>query len=76
MTEKDILLSINKRLEVIVNLLLERPIADNEKMVLRGQIKKLHSLGLQPKAIGEILGKTNTYVSKEITGLKKGKMKK
>ncbi len=73
MSEKDILLSINKRLEVIVNLLLERPSAGEKKVVLREQISKLHSLGLAPKEIGGILGKTNTYINKEISGLKKAK---
>lgn len=69
--EKDILLSINKRLEVIVNLLLQQQAKDGRGRTLREQIQLLHSAGLKPKEIAEILGKSSVHVNKELTGLRK-----
>ncbi len=40
-------------------------------MPLKQQVEVLNKLGLKPKEIAEILGKTNTHVSKELTGIRK-----
>jgi len=40
-------------------------------MSLRQQIETLSNLGLRPKEIAEILGKSGTHVSKELSGLRK-----
>lgn len=69
--EKDLLLSINKRLEVIVNLLLQQPAEHGKVRILRDQIHLLHRSGLKPKEIAEILGKSALHVNKEISGLRK-----
>jgi CRP-like cAMP-binding protein len=66
-----ILLSINKRLEVIVNLLLQQKTKDGMGRTLQEQIQLLHGAGLKPKEIAEILGKSPAHVNKELTGLRK-----
>jgi hypothetical protein len=61
--------STNKLLRVIVALLLRRK--DEEILTLRQQIEILNDLGLKPAEIGEILGRTNTYINKELSGIRK-----
>lgn len=67
--EKNGVDSTNKLLKVIVALLLRQ----NEEMSLREQIGILSSLALKPVEIAEILGRTNTYVNKELSGIRKNK---
>jgi hypothetical protein len=40
---------------------------------LKQQIEILHDLGLRPAEIAEILGRTNTYINKELSGLRKSR---
>jgi len=61
--------STNRLLKVIVALLLRR--SEGETATLREQITVLDSLGLKPAEIADILGRSNTYVSKELTGIRK-----
>lgn len=69
--ETTLLSSINKRLEVIINLLLQQPVSEADVRTVREQVQLLHAAGLKPKEIAEILGKTSVYVNKEISGLRK-----
>jgi len=61
--------STNKLLRVIVALLLRQK--NKETYTLRDQIKILSELGIKPVEIAEILGKTNSYINKELSGLRK-----
>ncbi len=65
--------STNKLLRVIVALLLRRK--DEQILTLRQQIEILHDLGIRPAEIAEILGRTNTYINKELSGIRKSRKK-
>ncbi len=72
--DKNQLDSTNKLLKVIVALLLKRK--DPETLTLRQQIEILSNLAMKPAEIAEILGRSNTYVNKELTGIRKGRKSK
>jgi hypothetical protein len=40
---------------------------------LRQQIATLDDLGLRPSEIAEILGRTGTYINKELSGIRKSR---
>ena len=63
--------STNKLLRVIVALLLRR--RDEYTLTLRQQIEILANLGMKPAEIAEILGRTNTYINKELSGIRKSR---
>jgi hypothetical protein len=67
--DKDTLESTNKLLRVIVALLLRGK--SDEPLNLRQRIEILADLSLKPAEIAEILGRTNTYVNKELSGIRK-----
>jgi hypothetical protein len=70
--DKNTLESTNKLLKVIIALLLR----GSEKVPkLRQQIEALADLGLKPVEIADILGRTNTYVNKELFGIRKSRKK-
>ena len=69
--DKNTLESTNKLLRVIVALLLKRKDADT--LTLRQQIETLNDLGLKPLEIAEIIGRTNTYINKELSELRKSR---
>lgn len=69
--DKSLLASINKRLEVIINILLQQPGPEAGARKVREQVQLLHTAGLKPKEIAEILGKSSVYVNKEISSLRK-----
>lgn len=69
--DKITLESTNKLLRVIVALLLRR--REEQPLTLRQQIEVLDSLGLKPVEIAEILGRTNTYINKELSGIRKNR---
>lgn len=66
----DVQESTNQLLRVIVALLMKD--ADGLKKQ-RQQIEFLDQAGLKPSEIAKIIGRTNTYVSKELTGIRKSK---
>ncbi len=67
--ETETLKSIDKTLKAILSILVaDRP--DNP-LKLREQVLRLHTLGLRPKEISEIVGRSNTYVSKELSQMRK-----
>jgi hypothetical protein len=67
---------INKRLGVMIALLLRSIPATGEKMSLHDQVDLLSELGMRPKDIAEILGRTPGYVTKELATIRKSKKKK
>jgi len=69
--DKNELQSTDKLLRVIVALLLRRK--DEKTLTLRQQIEILSDLGIKPAEIAEILGRTNTYINKELSGIRKGR---
>jgi len=70
-SEQKLLEDIKKRLEVIICLLFQSRPLDSEEISLREQIRLLHDFGLKPKEISEILERSNTYVNKELSELRK-----
>ncbi len=66
--------STNKLLRVIVALLLKRK--DTDTLTLRQQIEILNDLGLKPLEIAEILGRSNIYINKELSELRKSRKQK
>jgi len=69
--DKYTLESTNKLLRVIVALLLRRK--DEQSLTLRQQIEILDDLGIKPAEIGEILGRANTYINKELSVIRKNR---
>jgi hypothetical protein len=69
--DKNGLQSTNKLLRVIVALLLRR--RDEQTLTLRQQIEILNDLGIKPVEIAEILGRNNTYINKELSGIRKSR---
>lgn len=72
--DKNTLESTNKLLRVIVALLLRRK--DEQTLTLRQQIEILNDLGIKPTEISEIIGRTNTYINKELFELRKSRKRK
>jgi hypothetical protein len=71
---KDTQESTNRLLRVIVALLLRRK--DEDTLTLRQQIEILNDLGLKPLEIAEILGRSNIYINKELSELRKSRRQK
>ncbi len=69
--DKDEQKSTNRLLRVIIALLLRRK--DEDTLTLRQQIEILNDLGLKPLEIAEILGRSNTYINKELSDLRKSR---
>jgi hypothetical protein len=65
--------STNRLLRVMIALLLRRK--DEQTPSLKRQIEILSDLNLRPSEIAEILGRTSTHISKELSGLRKGRRK-
>ena len=68
--------AINKNLEVIIALLLRRTAPPDDAPTARQQIATLESLGVRPKDVARILGKTESYVNKELATIRKGRATK
>jgi hypothetical protein len=66
---------LNKRLGVVISLLL-RMLPQDGGTSLKEQVRILDDLGMRPRDIAEILGRTQPHINKELTGLRKKKNKK
>lgn len=73
---KELSKSINKKLEVIIALLLQLRLQTLEKPLLRDQIKALVDLSLEPKEIAGILSRSNNFINKELSQIRKKGVKK
>jgi hypothetical protein len=71
MPQNSDVIELNKRLGVIIALLLRSMPKSGDSLSLRDQVQLLSELGIRPKDIADILGRTPTYVSKELTTLRK-----
>lgn len=70
MDEKTNIVSIDRKLSIVISLLMR--IANNgSNPTLKDQIEELYSFGLKSTEIAGILSKKVSYISKELTGLKK-----
>jgi hypothetical protein len=67
--------ALTRRLGVVIALLLRTIPKSSDGISLRDQIQQLADLGVRPKDIAEILGRSQTYVNKELVSLRKGKGK-
>lgn len=63
--------STNRLLMVIIALLLRRK--EEHHLTLRQQIETLNGLGMRASEIAEILGKNVSYITKELSDIKKKK---
>ena len=71
--ENDSTQSTNRLLKVIISVLLRGK--EEVPLTLRQRIEILADLKLKPAEIAEILGRTNTYVNKELSGIRKSRKK-
>jgi DNA-directed RNA polymerase specialized sigma24 family protein len=63
--------SIDRKLGVIIALLMRMKDAEAVSPALREQVWTLYELGLKPTEIAQILGRSSSYVNKELTGLRR-----
>jgi hypothetical protein len=68
---KDDFAALMKRLDICIALLLQIVEREAPKLSAKDQIRTLHSLGLRPVEIASVLGKTQSYVNKELVGIRK-----
>jgi hypothetical protein len=66
---------ISRRLGVVITLLLKLNQGNGEGMPQRALIAELQKLGMRPVEIASILGRTSSFVNKELATLKKQKIK-
>jgi hypothetical protein len=62
--------STNQLLRVIIALLLEQ---SESFSTLKQKVAFLDGIGLRPVDIAKVLGKTNTHITKELTGIRKAR---
>lgn len=62
--------STNRLIRVMIALMLRR---DEHPLNLKQQVEILDGLGMKPSEIAETLGKTGTYINKELSGIRKGR---
>lgn len=70
------LFELNKRLGVVISLLLRMIPEKGNGLSLKEQVGILSNLSIRPRDIANILGRTQTHISKELTGIRKEKYKK
>lgn len=64
--------STNQLLRIIIALLLDQ---SERHPKLRQRVDFLDRAGMKPNEIAKVLGRTNTYVSKELVGIRKDRKK-
>jgi len=65
------LLELNRRIGVVISLLLRMVPQEGSTTNLKEQVRILHDLGLRPRDIAEILGRTPTHINKELSAIRK-----
>ncbi|HEV2378904.1 MAG TPA: hypothetical protein VG206_03800 [Terriglobia bacterium] len=73
--ENELLENINRNLEVIIGLLL-RSLPDSDAAHLRGRIVMLNDMGMRPKDIARVLGKSTNHINVELSRSRKPKRKR
>ncbi len=71
-----LLTELNKRIGVMISLLLRMVQLDKSSISLKDQVEILDNLALRPRDIAQILGRTPTHINKELVGIRKTKKKK
>ena len=66
---------LNKRVGVMISLLLKMIPQERDRINLKEQVEILDGLGMRPRDIAEILNRTPGHVNKELAGIRKGKKK-
>jgi hypothetical protein len=64
--ENELLENINRNLEVVVGLLL-RSLPGSEAASLRDRVRMLDGMGMRPKDIAKVLGKSANHINKELS---------
>jgi len=72
----ELIIELNKRVGVIISLLLRMVNQEKSSISLKDQVSLLDDLGLRPRDIAKILGRTSSHVNKELAGIRKEKGKK
>jgi DNA-directed RNA polymerase specialized sigma24 family protein len=72
--DRELLENINRNLEVIIALLVQN-LPDPDAVSLRERVLTLDAVGMRPKDIAKVLGKSPSHVSKELS-LGRGAAKK
>ncbi len=67
----ELLSELNKRAGVMISLLLRIVEQEKSAISLKDQVRILDNLGLRPRDIADILGRTPTHISKELAGIRK-----
>jgi hypothetical protein len=73
--ENELLENINRNLEVIISLLL-RSLPDSDAAHLRGRILMLNDMGMRPKDIARVLGKSTNHINVELSVARNPKKKR
>jgi hypothetical protein len=73
--EKELLENINRNLGVIIGLLL-RSLPDSDAAHLRGRILMLNNMGMRPKDIASVLGKSTNHINVELSLARNPKQKR
>lgn len=73
--EDELLENINRNLEVIIGLLL-RSMTDSDGTNLRGRILMLNNMGMRPKNIARVLGKSTNHINVELSVARNPKKKR
>ncbi len=74
-TRSDLLQSINRNLEILIALFLRMPPGE-QTPTMREQIVVLRELNARPRDIARVLGKSESYVNKELTLIRKSTTRK
>jgi hypothetical protein len=64
--ENELLENINRNLEVIVGLLL-RSLPGSDAASLRDRVLMLEAMGMRPKDMAKVLGKSANHINKELS---------
>jgi hypothetical protein len=62
---------LGEKLDVLTAILLRLIPKDSEGPSLKDQIRLLDGLGVRPKDIAKIIGRSDGYVNKELAGIRK-----
>ncbi|MCA9352488.1 hypothetical protein KC866_03850 [Patescibacteria group bacterium] len=73
--DKETINKLGDKLDVLTALLLKLIPKNPEGPSLREQIELLDGLNVRPKDIAKIIGRADTYVNKELVGIRKNKKK-
>lgn len=69
------LVELNKKLEVVIAILLRSVSSDNIVLPLKEQIAILEGLGVRPVDIAAIVGKTSGHINKELVAIRRSSRK-